>query len=68
VSTGSGGGGAGCTGIGSTATTGGNGSNGVVVIRYSGAAKAVSYTGTMTTTTAGGFTKHVLTTSGTFTA
>jgi hypothetical protein len=40
----------------------------VVVICYSGAAKPVSYTGTMTTTTSGGLTKHVLTTSGTFTA
>jgi hypothetical protein len=40
-----------------------------VVIKYAGAASGTAaYTGTMTTTTSGGFTKHVLTTSGTFTA
>jgi hypothetical protein len=39
-----------------------------VVIRYAGADRNPTYTGTMTTTTSGGFTKHVLTTSGTFTA
>jgi hypothetical protein len=68
TSTGSGGGGAGGTGSGSTTTTSGSGANGVVIICYPGAARPVSFTGTMTTTTAGGVTKHVLTTSGTFTA
>jgi hypothetical protein len=51
-----------------TGSSGGNGSNGVVVIRYAGdPISTAAYTGTMSTTTSGGFTTHTLTTSGTFT-
>jgi hypothetical protein len=43
---------------------GGNGGSGVVVVRYSGAQKGTGGT----VTSAGGYTYHTFTTSGTFTA
>jgi hypothetical protein len=39
-----------------------------VVIRYAGGSRNPTYTGTMATTTSGGFTTHYLVNSGTFTA
>jgi hypothetical protein len=40
----------------------------VVIIRYAGSSiPTISYTGTMSTSTAGGFTVHTITTSGTLT-
>jgi hypothetical protein len=39
-----------------------------VIIRYSGASKNPTYTGTMATVSSGGFTTHYLVNSGTFTA
>jgi hypothetical protein len=40
----------------------------LVVVKYSGTPRSVSYTGTMSTTQDGGFTYHLLSTSGNFTA
>jgi hypothetical protein len=37
-------------------------------VTYAGAPRSVSYTGSMSTSEAGGFTFHLLTTSGAFTA
>jgi hypothetical protein len=58
-----GGGGAGCAG-GSTGSNGGAGGSGVVIVRYSGGQKGTGGT----VTSAGGYTYHTFTSSGTYTA
>ncbi len=63
VNTGGGGGGDGLSGP-SSQTTGGNGGSGIVIVRYLGAQRGTGGT----VTSAGGYTIHTFTTSGTFTA
>ena len=64
ANTGSGGGGGGSPGTGSTGGVGGNGGSGVVIVRYLGPQQGTGGT----VTSAGGYTYHTFTTSGTFTA
>ena len=62
----SGGGSGGAYADGSSVSTG-NGGSGVLVIRYPGSVSRISYTGTYTTQTIGGYVVHTITSSGTLT-
>ena len=64
ANTGGGGGGGGMNSAGSVGSAGGNGGSGIVIIRYLGAQRATGGT----VTSAGGYTIHTFTSSGTYTA